>query len=310
MALPKEIWEKQIQKQLFLNDQFLNTVGLDHSMYVDNKTVHIPQAGSNPTVSVNLTSFPAAVGSRTDVDLTYDMNIYYTQPIRVGLDETAFLSYEKRASVLDSHLNKLRNVIGNRTLYSWGGGVPTASIVRTSGTATAKALAPSATGTRKAPTVDDLFDIRNVLGMQNLNPNDPIYGIIPENMYWEMVKNDNIKKYLEWGAAPIGISGEVPMVAGITLLRRSAVTVWDNTGTPVIKTIGSEGTPSSPATSDNQGALFISNSYVSKAMGAIKVYDENNSPTYYGDIISATVIHGASKMRTNGEGIVALVQSA
>ena len=68
--------------------------------------------------------------------------------------------------------------------------------------------------------------------------------------------------------------------------------------------------PSSPATSDNLGILIVSESYVSKALGNIEVYTEDKNPTYYGDIMSVVVAHGASKMRTAGEGIVALVQTA
>jgi hypothetical protein len=45
-------------------------------------------------------------------------------------------------------------------------------------------------------------------------------------------------------------------------------------------------------------------------MGAIDVYTKDKDPQYFGDIMSVSVAHGASKMRTNGEGIVALVQTA
>ncbi len=309
MALNKELWLQTIQEQLFKNDEFLNVVGQDHSSYVDNRTVHIPQAGTNPTISKNLTTFPAAIGSRTDVDLTYNVDLFYSQPIRIGVDETQYISYDKRASVMSAHLRKMRNVMGNNTLYNWAGGVPAASIIRTTGSATAKALAPSATGTRKDPTLVDFFTANSILDMQNLNPGDNRYAIVPANQYWALINDDAIKKNLEWGASPVAPTGKVPMVAGITLLKRSSVVVFDNTGTPVLKTVNDEGTPSSPTTTDNLGILIISESYVSRALGAIDVFTLDRDPSYYGDIISIVAAHGASKMRTNGEGIVALVQT-
>ncbi len=308
MALDKQLWLSTIQEQLFLNDEFLNTVGLDHSSYTNNLTVHIPQAGSNPTVSKNLTSFPAAVGSRTDADLTYNMNLYYSQPIRVGVDETQFISYSKRASVLSSHLNKMRNVIGNNTLYSWAISALAGSQVLTTGSAVSTALAPSATSTRLAVTYADFVKCKSILDQQNLNPGDEIYCIIPTAMYYQMLLDTNISKYLEFGYATAQ-EGKVPMLAGCKLIKRSSVVVYDNTATRIIKTIGDEGTPSSPATTDNMGALFISSSYVSKAVGAINVYTQNNDPKYYGDILSTTVCQGASKMRTASEGVVALIQA-
>lgn len=309
MALNKELWLQTIEEQLFKNDEFLNVVGLDHSSYVNNRTVHIPQAGSNPTISKNLSVFPVAVGSRTDADLTYNVDLFYSQPIRVGVDETQYLSYDKRSSVLSSHLKKMRNVMGNNTLYNWAGGVPSASIIRTTGSAVGTALAPSATGTRKVPTLADFYNANNILDAQDLNPSDTRYAIVPSSMYWQLINDSNLSKALEWGASPVAPSGKVPTIAGITLLKRSTVTVWDNTGTSVIKTVNDEGTPSSPATSDNLGILIISESYVSKALGAIEVFTEDKNPAYFGDIMSVVVAHGASKMRTGGQGLVALVQT-
>lgn len=308
MSLNKELWLPIIEEQLFKNDEFMNVVGIDHSAYVNNLTVHIPQAGANPTISKNLSTFPVAVGQRTDADLTYNIDLYYSPPIRVGVDETQYLSYDKMSSVMSSSLKKLRNVLGNNTLYAWANAVPSASIIRTTGSATAKALAPSATGTRKDPTLDDFFNANSILDMQNLNPADNRYAIVPSNMYWALINDSNIKKSLEWGSSPVAPTGKVPIVAGITLLKRSTVTVWDNT--PVVKTISDEGTPTTPATSDNLGILIISESYVSKALGAIDVYTDEKNPQYFGNIMSLSVAHGASKMRTNGEGIVSLVQTA
>jgi hypothetical protein len=311
MALDKELWLTTIQEQLFKSDEFLNVVGLDHGSYVDNITVHIPQAGSNPTISKNLTSFPAPIGSRTDADLTYNMDLYYSQPIRVGKDETQFISYDKRASVLNAHLKKMRNVLGNNTLYKWAAvnSANAAQQVRTTGAATS-ALAPGATGTRKAPTLLDFYNANSILDSQDLNPADARYAIIPSQMYWGLINDSSITKYLEWGSSPVAPSGKVPMIAGITLLKRSSVTVFDNTATPVIKTVGDEGTVTTTATSDNMGILVVSESYVSKALGTIEVFDNQGIAQYYGDVLSAVVAFGASKMRTGGEGIVSIIQAA
>jgi hypothetical protein len=308
MALDKQIWLSQIQEQLLKDDSFLNIVGTDHSGYTNNLTVHVPQAGANPTISKNLSVFPASIGSRTDVDLTYNMNLYYSEPIRIGQDETQYISYAKRASVLGGHLGKMRNVIGNNTLYSWATSNLAGSQVLTTGSAVSTALAPSATSTRLAVTYADFVRAKSILDQQNLNPADEIYCIIPTAMYYQMLLDTNVSKYLEFGQATAQ-SGIVPMLAGCKLIKRSSVVVYDNTATRVIKSVNDEGTPSSPATTDNLGALFISSSYVSKALGAIKVYTEENSPTLYGDVLSTTVCHGAAKLRTNCEGIVALIQA-
>jgi len=105
-------------------------------------------------------------------------------------------------------------------------------------------------------------------------------------------------------------TADLPMLAGMKILVRSSVVVYDNATSPaVLKTIGAEGSPSSPAATDNLGCLCVSSSYVSKAVGALNVYTRNNDPSYYGDILSVTQVFGASQMRTNGEGVVSIIQA-
>ena len=313
MALDKELWLQTIQEELTKNDEFL-FIGQDHSSYVNNTQVHVPQAGANPTIVKNATVFPLAITDRTDTDLTYSINKFFAPPIRIGVDETQFISYDKRASVLGAYMRKMRNVLGNNTLYAWAPTLVGSQVV-TSGSATAKSLAPGATGTRKAPILADFFNCRSILGMQNLNPADRIYGIVPENMYWELLNDTNISKHLEWGDSAVAPSGKVPMIAGITLVRRSSVVVFDNAfvsgTTPAgLKTVNDEGTPSTTAVTDNQAILVISESYVSKAMGKIEVFNNEKVAEHFGDILSTYVVHGAAKLRTNQEGVVALIQSA
>lgn len=311
-ALDKQLWLTTIQEQLFKNDAVQEKVGLDHSAYVDNITVHIPQAGSNPTVSKNLTTFPSAIGSRTDADLTYNVDLYYSQPIRIGVDEVQYISYDKRASVLSSHIKKLGNVITNQMLYKWAAAAAASgSQVRTTGSAASTALAPSATSTRLALTFNDFLSAAAILDAQNLNPGDTKYCIMPSALYYQIMRDTNISKYLEYGGSQAVVpSARVPMLAGMEIIVRSSVVVYDNSTSPaVLKTINDEGTPSSPTTTDNLGCLCVSESYVSKAKGLIQVYTLEKDPSYYGDILSTTVAFGASKMRTNGEGVVSIIQT-
>ena len=73
MALQQEIWIKDIQENFYQNNEFLQKA-TDHSMWVNFKTVHIPQAGSAGTVEQNRSLLPAAITSRTDSELTYNLN--------------------------------------------------------------------------------------------------------------------------------------------------------------------------------------------------------------------------------------------
>jgi hypothetical protein len=303
MALQKEIWIADIQENLYANNMFLGQVGLDHSAFVNFKTVHIPQAGARPAVVANRSSLPATIAGRTDAEVTYSMNEYTTDPLLLPNIDTLQLSYDKRMSLLSNSISTLSDSIANKTLYAWAPLL--ANSVRTSGTAVATALAPSATGTRNGLTLVDVRNALRILDKSNFNPNEERYLILPADMYYQLLADAGISQYLQWGAET-QITGKVPMILGCKLIVRSSVVVYDTSG--VIKATGDSGVPSSPAATDNYGAILISKSAASRALGDIKVFGQEDRPDYYGSIFSALVMHGAAKMRTNGEGIVGIIQ--
>ena len=80
MALQVEIWVKSIIEGLFANNTFAAR-SVDHSEFVNEKTVHVPNAGAAPNVEKNRTVFPANVTERKDVDLTYQMDEFTVDPV-------------------------------------------------------------------------------------------------------------------------------------------------------------------------------------------------------------------------------------
>lgn len=239
MALQKEIWISDIESNLYANNAFMNVVGKDDSAYVSNKTVHLPQAGAKPTVVIDRSSLPATITQRTDADLTYNLKEFTTDPILIQDTEAVQVSYDKRQDVLRDHINQLSSSVANNSLYSWAAS-GASRIVRTSGAA-GSVLAPSATGTRKLITLQDVQDARSILGQDNINQDEEMFLIMPASIYWsQFVGIDKISKFLEFGqntaVLPTGI---VNKLLGINIVIRSSVVVYDNTGTPAIKATGS-----------------------------------------------------------------------
>lgn len=310
MALQKEYWIGDIEKNLYASNDFMGLVGKQDDAYVDNKTVHLPQSGSKPTVIKDRGTVPAPIAQRTDTELTYSMSSYSTNPILIkDYDDVSFLSYNKRMDVLGDHLKTLSDTIADYTLYAWGATTST-NIVRTSGAASGGSLAGGATGTRKLLTLADLRSAMAILKKQNLGAGR-IFMIIPEVMYWnDLLSITEFTKTLDFGGKAILPDGSLPSVLGMSILTRTDVLVYDNTATPVRKTLADNGDVATTATTDNNAILLVHENYVRKAKGEIKVYDSMDRPEYYGSIFSAEVIHGASKSRTNEEGIVSIVQSA
>lgn len=307
MALDREQWLADIQENLFKDNAIINRA-TNHDGFVNYKTVHVPQAGANPTITKNLGSFPATISQRTDSELTYSMDTYYVEPIHIERgQETAFISYDKRMSILNQHIKTLEEVLTNQALYKWapaGAG----TFVKTTGSAVSSALAPSATSTRLAITLADILKAKAILDEANV-PAEGRILVMPSSMYnGQLLAISDVYSQQVYGQSALP-SGVVNRIHGFDIMVRPSVVVYDNSGTPALKAVDADGTPTTEATTDNMACLAFHPSFVCKAMGTTDVFYDEDKPEYYGSVFSALVMHGAAKLRTDQKGIVAIVQA-
>lgn len=73
MALNKEIWQSDIVENFYPDNSFASK-SVDDSVFVENRKVHIPNAGAPSNVKRNRTQKPATSQQRTDNDLEYDID--------------------------------------------------------------------------------------------------------------------------------------------------------------------------------------------------------------------------------------------
>jgi hypothetical protein len=97
--------------------------------------------------------------------------------------------------------------------------------------------------------------------------------------------------------------GVVKKLYGFNIILRSNVVVYADGATPTKKAVGA-----ASATDDCYGMVGFQRDMVAKALGNIDVFQDNNNPTYYGDVLSALVMFGATQLREDGKGIVTIVQ--
>ena len=300
MAIQKEIWTNHIQANLFKDNEFLNYAFNADQYVLEGKVVHIPNAGSTATIVKNRTSLPATVIQRTDVDITYSIDEFTTDPILIPNADTVELSYDKLSNVLSEYEAALRQLVADWMLYNWRAENST-SMVRTTG-ANVTAHLPSATGTRKKFTLADVKSARLLLNKQNV-PKDDRYLCIDSDMYDQLMDELNISTYRESSKdldLPKGVIGKI---YGFYLMERTTVLVANNAGTPVIQTPGTAG-----AVADNGVALAWQKNTVERALGTIDFFENLGDPTYYGDIYSALVRMGGRKRRNDQKGICAIIQ--
>jgi hypothetical protein len=319
MALQQEIWVPFIQENLFPSNSVLS-LAKDHSQFIEYKTVHLPQAGSIPGIVKNNLNVPLSVGARPDTDFTYQIDNYKLTPrVVTGLEELQ-LSYPKLQDVMGEYFTSAGYGLCNLALVNWCPAGAT-SQVRMTGSAVATALAPGATGTRNSITLADFATAKAMMDKQFI-PAEGRYAIVDPDVYAQILAINNIQAFYAYNM-PVTQTGNVPKLFGFEIIQRPLTPIFDNSGTPVVKSVITDttvfadtdntnrysfGTPVTPATTDNKSILCFHKDFISKAMQPLKLRLNVDRAEYFGDLVSGELQFGASLLRGDSKGVVSIIQ--
>lgn len=300
MAIQKEIWINDLVTNLFKANPHLNYAMNADQFVLAGKVVHIPNAGSKPAVKRNRTNLPASVTIREDVDITFELDEYTTDPILIPNAEQYELSYDKRASVTSEQSSALNELAGDWFFYYWAPTVAT-SFVRTSG---ANVTAHIGTGNRKAVTVADIKACKLKMDKQGV-ASDGRYAQLDADMYDQLSGDLTATQYRDFSSSLNQAEGVVGKLFGFTFLdARSTVLMYTADATPVVKD------PETAAVSTyNSAGLFWQKDCVIRALGTQEFFENEKDATYYGSIYSALLRLGGRKKRNDGKGVIALIQT-
>ena len=299
MAVQKQIWQNTIIEEFWPDDSFASKATNDSEYVNQGKTVHIPNAGAPSGVKKNRATLPAEVKVRTDVDVTYDLDEFTTDPVRIPHADTVELSYSKRNSVISQDRNKLRAEAHQSLLEAWA--PDTANRISTSGAARTAYLT-SATGQRKAITTKDVLAVQAKFDLQDVPAADR-YLVLDAVMYNDLLADMTESQKIGFFATANAKKGIVGELYGFQVMKRSQVLRFTSAGA-LVKT--SEG--ATLAASDRAAGLAFQSEAVSVAMGEVVMFDSVSNPTYYGDIYSFLVRTGGAKRRADGKGVFAIIE--
>lgn len=267
MALQKEIWLSDIIEGLFADNTFAAR-SLNHSAFVNNKTVHVPNAGTPPTVVKGRSKLPATATKRTDSDLTYQIGEFTSDPILIPNAEQVELSYDKRQSIIRACRSALLDAVHGDLLLSWA----------------------QAANNPVQLTADQKKDVKGlILGVKESfdGADIPQVGrciILTPTMY-----NTLLRQLTEFEGQSFILSadaqkGIVGKLYGFDVYMRS------NLGTSDTKSFD---------------VIAWHEDSVSRALGQTDLFVDERSALYYGDIISALVRAGGAAVRHDKKGLYA-----
>lgn len=115
VGLNKEIWLAEILEGFYADDMFLSECR-DLSPFVDNDILNLAEAGVDPDVLINNTTYPISVSERTDTPLALTIDFFDTENTMIKNADKAELAYDKLASVTSGHKNALRMKIMEKAI--------------------------------------------------------------------------------------------------------------------------------------------------------------------------------------------------
>lgn len=298
----KKLFAADIQKNIFPKNKFYQGTKVDKGVAIDVLTVEIPQAGSKPTGGKNPTSFPLTIETREDDKKTYDVDLYYTNPIHVTDVNQAITSYDKRKDILEDKILKLNTDYANDLAYVWSPTVAS-NIIRTTGDAKATTLV-GATGDRLALAIADFINADRIMNNMNV-PTEGRRCLMSADMYAQLL-TAGLQGFIgsDKLTSDLLAKGVVGRILNFDIYVRSTVARYDNSGTPVKKAVGSVN-----AVADNDVTLFFHPMFVRRAEGNVTVFYNAKQAEYLGDIFNASFRGGGCIPRTDEIGVVALVQA-
>ena len=220
MPLQTEVWIDTLQENFFPDNSFVQK-SEDDSQYVDNKTVHVPNAGRPSKVQVNRRTKPAQPTERTDQDLTYELDELTSDPVHISHADTVELSYNKRSSIILNDKEEMRRVASELILQRWAKGADSAHTILTDG-AQRDAHTTQGTGRRLKMTDKVVHQIAIRMDKQDL-PATGRYLIIDSDMYADLLDSLTEANRMAFMASADVSKGTVGRLYNIDIFSRSTV---------------------------------------------------------------------------------------
>lgn len=301
MAIQKEIWLQSIEDNLYKGLEAIIAVSRDDSAFVNNKTIHIPSSGTAPTISKGNAVYPASISERTDQEVTYNLTNYEIGPLRLGWVDQLQLSYDKTSSIANDFMGNLSDRMAKEFMAAWYYKA-TASMVSTSGTATTfNWLGGASTGALKHLTGANVREAAMILDKQII-PSGDRYLLLDPDMFWQLMAD------LDYQAARLGVFAGLPTapgpVYGFTVIQMPYVAAVNNTNDIILPNAlnGSF----TYAANDRPIGLAVHKSALSMAITPVEGFVSDKDPSYFGDILSASIYGGAKYRRYDGKGVVSI----
>ena len=285
-TLNKQIWTDQIMKGFYPQPSFLN-YARNFSELADNDVINMADAGFDPDVLINNTTYPIVIKQRTDTPLSFELDLFETENTLVRNPEAVELAYDKMESVLYGHRMSLQNKTALKAAHAFAPNQDSqfTPIVKTTGDDNGEGF--------KRVKVEDILKLKRKFDLMDI-PVDKRFLVLDPRHTEDLILFD-LKAFKD---ITDFVNGVPKRFAGFNVLEFTKNPVYDNT-TGIKKPFSAIATAN-----DVFSSFAFSGDEVMKADGTMNMYERLNDPELRGTIVGFDKRFIALPIRNKGIGAI------
>ena len=283
--LRKEVWVRQLMEKFYPDSSFLR-YAKDFTTFVENNVINLAEAGVDPEVLINNTTYPITVVKRTDKPIRVELDQFETVNTLVRRPEVIEYAYNQLESVLMGHRNILRATTAKKAAHAYAPDedTPSTPIVLTSG---------NTYNGRKRLTFEDILNLKERFDNENI-PLEDRYLVLHPSHLTDLILLD-VKAFKDITDI---VNGQPKRFAGFGVLQFSEPAYYDS-GTLKKRAFGAV------LGEDDVFCSFAFNGQeVMKADGEVFMYSRQNDPLERGTIVGFDKRFIALPIRNVGIGAI------
>ena len=214
LKLEKETWVNQIKENFYPDSSFL-MYGQDFSALVENDAINMAEAGVDPNVLINNTTYPITVVQRADTPIRIELDKFETENTLVRRPDVIQYSYDQLESVIMGHRNQLRAKTAEKAAHAYAPAQDNAytPVISTTG---------ASSGTRKTITFDDILNLKERFDNMEI-PLEQRFLVLHPSHVTDLIRLDT-KGFKDITDV---VNGQPKRFAGFGILQFSRMPVYD-----------------------------------------------------------------------------------
>lgn len=268
-GLATQVWVKQIKEKFYAAFPHLSRA-VDMSEHVNNDIINMADAGVDPEVLINNTTYPISVEEREDGALTFELDTYDTVNTVVRNAEQKELSYNKMESVIKGHRNKLAETCAAKATHAWAPSTDSADtpIIATTGAAS------TMQSSRKAFQIADIANAQQKFDLAKVPQTGRVMVLHPTHRAELLAQDATLQK-----AFANLKTGEVFQLFGFDIYVSTLTSRYNkDTGAKIAYSAAAQST-------DSVSSQFYHEEEVMKADGTLDMFSSIKDPESRGDTV-------------------------